>query len=856
MNFQYPLALLIIPALLIVLIFSYFRPKRARTYLPALLIGLRTITIALLAAAFAAPTKVNDVKSEALLAVVDISDSVSDEAGEEVLRRARVLAQELNVPLSLLPFGREVAPSPQSSSDNFKNLRRSWQQLDTGASNLEKSLQRASSFGSQAILVASDGYETEGGVENVFALGDTPRFYPIAPSKGVANLEAQAMSISQLTAPLVAPSQKSVDIRVSLQNSSTKERTGTLTVRHGARELMRYPVTVPAGKEELVVVTSDPTLEGLQEIQAELSWSDENGPHSSLRSIWLSSEKRDKVLLINGTPDDARLLPTILKNQAFTLESWTVGQSDSEIKSLGEYQAIILNNTPRNQLPSNFEQGIERYLTGGGRLVTIGGNRSFGLGGYIGSRMEPLFPVRLVPPTTEKKRLNVAVQLVIDKSRSMATDNRLDYAKEAAVQVVRNLKDDDYIGVIGFAEQPFIVQPMDLVGNVRDLVTDRVKRLFANLRTELFPALNDARRELLRVSAGRKHIIVLTDGRIPDAGEVYLNLVRQLKPLGITLSTILVGAEGDDGFLNTLASMGGGKFYQDSDPRNLPSLFLTDVRVATGERTIKESSLLSVRPGPDAIELTDLREFPVLRGYVETLRREDAFTQLVVYGDQKASPLLASLPVGKGLSIAYTSDANGRWSSEWMRWTGIYEFWSDLLEKGTKNLSENKKRYSFDLRTWVERGDVLLGLTVFNEIQSESVTANITLPTGSEKSVSFTKEKPGYYTAKIQNGSAGKYQAALSIGGSPLPPVAWNLSGELFGERRYPSPNIALLNTVALNSGGKVNPSSDDILPHLKSSLASISYSPHCLALALLSLLIEMIVRLLLRRRTNRRALV
>jgi hypothetical protein len=191
-----------------------------------------------------------------------------------------------------------------------------------------------------------------------------------------------------------------------------------------------------------------------------------------------------------------------------------------------------------------------------------------------------------------------------------------------------------------------------------------------------------------------------------------------------------------------------------------------------------------------------------------------------------------------------------------MRWTGIYEFWSDLLEKGTKNLSENKKRYSFDLRTWVERGDVVLGLTVFNEIQSESVTANITPPTGSEKSVSFTKEKPGYYTAKIQNGSAGRYQAALSIGGSPLPPVAWNLSGEFFGERRYPSPNIALLNTVALNSGGKVNPSSDDILPHLKSSLASISYSPHCLALALLSLLIEMIVRLLLRRRTNRRALV
>ena len=850
MNLQYPLALLIIPIALIPIALSYVKPAMPPSHKRALLLTLRVLTVSFLALAFASPITTTDKKQDSLLALVDISDSVSDDAGQAMLSKSEGLANDLGVPLTILPFGKTTAPAPQPASSSFREIRRGWQQLDSGASNLEQAAQRATSFGANAVVINSDGYETEGSTESLFMFGSTAHYYPITPGKSAIGGDAQGMSISQLTAPLVAPSQKSVDIRVSLFNSTTKERTGTLTVRHGTKELMKYPVTVPAGKEELVVVTSDPSQEGLNEITAELQWNDESGPHSSQRSIWLSGEKRDKVLLINGTSDDARLLPTILKNQAYTLQSWLAGSSDSEVKSLTEYQAIILNNTPRNQLPAKFESEIEPYLTAGGRLVTIGGNRAFGLGGYIGSRMEPLFPVRLVPPTTEKKRLNVAVQLVIDKSRSMATDNRLDYAKEAAVQVVRNLKDDDYIGVIGFAEQPFIVQPMDQVGNVRELVVDRVKRLFPNLKTELFPALNDARRELLRINAGRKHIIVLTDGRIPDAGEVYLNLVRQLKPLGITLSTILVGADEDGGFLGTLAAIGGGKFYQDSDPRNLPSLFLTDVRVATGERTIKESTLQAVRPGPDKIELTELREFPALRGYVETLQRDDASTQLIVYAEQKASPLLASIPIGKGISIAYTSDANGRWSSEWMRWTGIYEFWSDLIEKGSKNRTENKKRYSFDLRSWVERGEVQLGLTVFNELQSESILAAITLPTGTEKNLTFTKVKPGYYTAKLANGSAGKYQAAISIGGTPLPPVAWTLSGELFGERRYPNPNMPLLSNLAQLSGGTLNPTADDIRPHLRSITARTSHSEKCLLLALLTMLIELLVRLFI---VNRR---
>jgi len=270
----------------------------------------------------------------------------------------------------------------------------------------------------------------------------------------------------------------------------------------------------------------------------------------------------------------------------------------------------------------------------------VGGNKSFGLGRYIGSPVEEILPITLVPPHTEKKRLNVAVQLVIDKSRSMAEDSRLEFAKAAAREVVASLRDDDYIGVIGFEEVAFIALPISRVDDVRSTASDRISRLFPANRTNLYPALEEGRRGLSRVNAGRKHLIVLTDGQIPDQGPIYFGLIKQLRLLGITVSTVLVGADAPDAFLVEVANQGGGSFYQTNDPRNLPRIFLSDIKVATGEQTLKEDPEAPVAVGPDGVTSTSIRSFPSLRGFVETLPRSGAATELVVSEADKRYPLL------------------------------------------------------------------------------------------------------------------------------------------------------------------------------------------------------------------------
>src|SRR5690606_39249101 len=108
------------------------------------------------------------------------------------------------------------------------------------------------------------------------------------------------------------------------------------------------------------------------------------------------------------------------------------------------------------------------------------------------------------------------VALVLDKSGSMSSGRKIEFAKEASREVVQNLKDDDYITVIGFDQTPFTVVKLGRLGQIRAHALERITRLFPAGRTNLLPSLDEARRELLRADAGRKHVIILTDGRIPD----------------------------------------------------------------------------------------------------------------------------------------------------------------------------------------------------------------------------------------------------------------------------------------------------------------------------------------------------
>ena len=221
------------------------------------------------------------------------------------------------------------------------------------------------------------------------------------------------------------------------------------------------------------------------------------------------------------------------------------------------------------------------------------------------------------PQRHERKR---ALVLVIDKSGSMGRNDKLEYAKAAALTVTKTLSDSDLISVIGFDSQPFVVIPLETVGASRPYFDELIDRLKARGTTYLMPALEEAERTLAQSGAAIKHVVILTDGETGGTAAMYYDLVSSMhRDGGVTISTIAIGREANLTLLESIAKYGGGGFYQTDSAANLPELFLEDVRQRGGDTTMVEKDFVPYTVSPDPV-LKDLagRQLPALKGFVAT----------------------------------------------------------------------------------------------------------------------------------------------------------------------------------------------------------------------------------------------
>ncbi|NDC38388.1 MAG: VWA domain-containing protein, partial [Proteobacteria bacterium] len=419
--------------------------------------ALRGIAAALLCGALAGLVVVRTQEFSRGTIVLDISESMDESQAQELLDRALRYGGP-QAKLDVLPFakGAATAAIPATPGLSFNTLRSAWSKLNIGATNLEDGMHAVMGGEGQSIILISDGYETEGGVQRISAqlAAQGNKIYPLIPTEQQTG--PQQFAITQLYAPLIAPAQKSVGIRVGLSNTTGQSQTGVLEILHGDKEVLSQRITLGPGQESVVTAESDPQVEGIEEITATLSPLQKELKRTVQR-VYLSSEEREKLLLLSGSVEDERALKQVLKDQAYQVRALVAGQGEIPGQNLSDFSAVLFNNIGRDALPRKLVETVPEYVRDGGGFAMIGGNKSFGLGGYIDSPIEPVLPVELLPPQTEKKRLNVAVALVLDKSGSMSQSAKLDYAKEAANETVRNLKDDDFITVIGFDDAPFVV---------------------------------------------------------------------------------------------------------------------------------------------------------------------------------------------------------------------------------------------------------------------------------------------------------------------------------------------------------------------------------------------------------------
>jgi Ca-activated chloride channel homolog len=560
---------------------------------------------------------------------------------------------------------------------------------------------------------------------------------------------------------------------------------------------------------------------------------------------WVGIGAQRKILILSNSAHDANYLTTVVRRMGFQPTVLAL-EGRQYVGNPQGYDAVILDNVPRTLLSPEAQSALVQYVSGGGALAMVGGDQSFGLGGYQNSAIARIMPVVMKPP--EHRMRTRALVLIIDKSGSMGRHDKLTYAKLAAQTVLKTLKDNDLVSVIGFDVQPFVVVPLEPLQQVRPYFDQLVDRLRAQGRTYLLPALEEAARTLEQSGAAIKHVVILTDGETGGTPEMYYDLVSTMHhQAGTTISAIAIGREANLPLLQAISKYGGGGFYQTDSPENLPELFVEDVQERSVDTTMVEKEFVpyGVRPDPVLRELAG-RQLPALKGFVSTELKPGADLSLFVNSNGQRNPIVASWKAGAGKTLAVTTDANGRWSSLWVE-DGVFEpLWDRLVGWLAP---QNTATQNFGVALGYRSGRIQINLTDYSAnsiISNVPVTATVTAPDGGKYSIGLSREAPGELSGSIEAPQAGTYNLNLASrhpADQSFPPLAYTVSPAVYAEVPRPAPNYALLEHLATATGGKLNPSPDQINLSRPKFEQVTSLSPWLMLCGMVLLIAEVLVR-------------
>lgn len=194
----------------------------------------------------------------------------------------------------------------------------------------------------------------------------------------------------------------------------------------------------------------------------------------------------------------------------------------------------------------------------------------------------------------------LTTMLVIDISGSMDKNGKLDAAKEAAKTYVTQMRAGDQAGLITFDTQTYYVQPVttDTVALI-----NAIDGLATGGDTSMFDALIEAEKALEGIE-GRKAIIVLADGLDNHSKSTAEDVINQIGPSGLTISTIGFGDSStsaqaglDEPTLKTLAEKSGGLYSFAADSAALTALYEQYGRTLQSEYAITYVSPSTLRDG-------------------------------------------------------------------------------------------------------------------------------------------------------------------------------------------------------------------------------------------------------------------
>ena len=767
------------------------------------LIGLRSLMLAALVLALAGAQVVRAVNDTAVVFLIDGSDSVAPAQRERALEyvNAAMAAGQPTDRAAVVLFGAsaavERAAQPPAPLNRLTSL------VVGSRTNIAEAIQLGLALlpadTQKRLVLLSDGAENTGSAleaARLAALRGVPiEVVPLPPERGpdvlIVGLGAPASAREGQEVPLSLQIASDVagPARIELLADGQFVASETLTLSAGDQTLL---LRVPAGEA------------GFRRYEARIAAAADSQPLNNSAGAFTQVEGPPRVLLITAAEDRAAPLRAALEAAGLRASLLAPAQTPSSPSDLRQFAAVFLVDVSAGELPLATQQALSAYVRDqGGGLAMIGGEQSFGAGGWRRTPLAASLPVELDPPTRED-RPDLALALVIDRSGSMGDSagpgrNRLDLAKEAVFLATRGLSANDQLGIVVFDDAAATVLPLQTLPDL-SAIEQALGMVSLGGGTNIRAGIALAAPALIAADARVKHLILLTDG-LDNSN--YSDLLERMREQNVTITVVSIGS-GANPSLEGVAQQGGGAFYRVTRAQEVPAIFLSET-VRAAQRDIVEGAFIPAVALP-VPPVRDLGGLPPLYGYNNTGPRATARTILVT---AEGAPLLAVGQVGLGRTLAWTSDLTGQWAADWIGWEAFPRFAAGLVD----GLLPPTSGGQLALESRVDGPEAVLDLVVTDErgLPSEAATIEGRLlnPAGAGAPLRFTQVAPGRYRATAAADQPGVYLAqvaALDAAGQALGVASGGLVVSYSPEYRPDATGATLLGELAALSGGRSAP--------------------------------------------------
>lgn len=452
------------------------------------------------------------------------------------------------------------------------------------------------------------------------------------------------------------------------------------------------------------------------------------------------------------------------------------------VEGLCEYDEIILSSVDVRDLDNSvsFTQSLKTVVESFGKSLITAGNLNLQVKEEDGGTdneleedsnaletLQKILPVRYGPAEQDAKLYGI----VLDVSRSMERLWHFQMAKQAAIQIINLLNDDDFVAVVAFSGDVTFEQLPVRVGPNRTKLVEDINALEVRQGTFLGAALEKTCEFMSSLQFYQEQVVLITDGMSSTAeADDPMQMIKNLRAESVITSVINLGTKDGNvstdapGILGTpekllkdIATQGGGSYYYVETEEDLSRLMLEDFADEMTDAVINEKSRVTIKRITDDV-LDGVVNLPDVYGFLTTEAKASANTVLTVRyqkdsGGYVEVPLYAHWKCGEGKVSSFTSSLSGAWVEGWDNEAGKTFFENVLSE----NVPAEKNNNPFKLSVSEPSGRTTVSIVPHIIDAAATAKAMMVTPDGTVIEQDLVFDKTGYVTT-FETELQGRYE--------------------------------------------------------------------------------------------------